>query len=137
MHLDSALGGSGFFDTNLTFEGRTFENIGSQHTEAFLFLRFVGSVFVPEVGQSPIVLSASFRLQDPDSRLFGAAAVDSVPIRGGGIVTMGLEPRNDSWVLQSARYDFAAQATPEPATVMLFGSGLAGIAFRNRRRQNV
>jgi hypothetical protein len=128
--------GSGFFDTNVTLEGRTFLDVGGLQSEAQLVLGFLGSVFVPEVGQSPIVLSTPFRLQDQESR-FVPPGADSVPIRGRGVVTIGLEPVSGFWEVQNARYDFSPQPTPEPATLMLLASGLAGLAFRSRRQRGV
>jgi len=129
--------GSGFSGTNVTFEGRTFLNVGSGNSEAELALQFLGTVALPALGQSPIVLTAPFRLQDQRSFFFPGFPFHSVPIRGGGIATIGLEPLNGLWELQNARYDFAAQATPEPATLLLIASGLAGLAFRSRRQRSV
>jgi hypothetical protein len=35
---------------------------------------------------------------------------------------------------QDIRYDFVSTPTPEPATLILIGGGLAGIALRARKR---
>jgi hypothetical protein len=128
--------GGGFVDTNVTFEGRTFLNVGGTSGEnGDLILGISGTVFVPAVGQSPIVLTAPFTLFESSFR--PPEAINEVPIRGGGVATIGLEPRFGFWELQNVRFEFVPQPTPEPATLMLIGGGLAGIAFRNRTRRRV
>jgi hypothetical protein len=124
---------AGFFDATLTFEGQTFLNVGFSDT-ATLLLGLSGTVAVPEVGPSPIVLTAPFALVfssfQPDR------GVDSVPIHGGGIAMVSLAPRFGFWELQGVRYDFVATPTPEPATLILIGGGAAAMGLRTRKRRS-
>jgi hypothetical protein len=123
---------SGFVGTNVTFEGRTFGNVGGTGGEnGNLALGLFGSVFVPAVGPSPIVLTASFELRGSSFQPPGA---DAVPIRGGGLATLRLAPRFGLWELQGVRYDFVPTPTPEPGTLVLMSAVLTGVAFRGRRR---
>jgi hypothetical protein len=126
---------SGFFDTNVTFEGHTLLNIGGTGGEnGGLILQLSGSVFVPAIGPAPIVLTAPFGLS---GSLLGPRNAYEVPIRGGGLATVRLAPISGLWELQGVRYDFVPTPTPEPATLVLVSGALAGAAFRARRRQSI
>jgi hypothetical protein len=50
-------------------------------------------------------------------------------------VTRQTNPEFSGWVGSSVRYDFvSADPVPEPASMLLFGSGLAALAAVRRRR---
>ncbi|MGZ8842462.1 MAG: PEP-CTERM sorting domain-containing protein [Pyrinomonadaceae bacterium] len=71
-------------------------------------------------------------LDDPGSVIF------STEITGSGIATLTLRRpggnQQAGFAIDTARYDFSPAAVPEPATVILLTTGLAGIVVRKRRR---
>ena len=107
---------------------------------AFLNLRFAGAISppAPPFGAEGVV-SAPFTLADGSG--FGATDLPgqfSYQIVGRGTATVHLVPvlgfGNELWGSDRVHYEFA-NATPEPTTFVLLGTGLAGLVFRARRRR--
>jgi hypothetical protein len=64
-------------------------------------------------------------------------------LRGGGTATVFFAPSGSFpedgplWSTTAVRYDFTEPAlVPEPATILMVGSGLAAAAFAKRRRRS-
>jgi hypothetical protein len=70
-------------------------------------------------------------LDDPGSVIF------STEIMGSGIATLTLRRPGGNpqagFAIDTARYDFSPAEVPEPATVILLTTGLAGIVVRKCR----
>ena len=64
-----------------------------------------------------------------------------IPLTGNGLATLALSwnAPSEGWLLSEARYQLSANAAPvpEPATLLLIGSGLAAAVWRRRKRQRV
>ena len=114
--------------------------------------RYAGSVFFssPTVITIPSSTAASIQVQAPFT-FSGSLAIDAVrtvppdwvsvgqfDLTGQGIATATLFFRSQGtfdagYAIQSIRYDFT-DPVPEPATLLLIGSGLAAVLGRRRRR---
>jgi hypothetical protein len=92
---------------------------GTEHVSVFSPFSFVGAVAPPRLTGGP-----------------------SVQLVGRGTVRVDLawasSPVSEGWDFQHARYEFQAPApVPEPATLVLVGSGIVGCLIRRRRRASV
>jgi hypothetical protein len=124
--------------TSVTFNGRSVRVTWAANDS---FLQFTGAGVVIPFSTAPITLTVPFDmvgtinvhpLDDPGSVIF------STEIRGSGIATLTLRYPGGNpqagLAIDTARYDFSPAAVPEPATVILLTTGLAGIVVRSCRR---
>lgn len=123
--------------TSVTFNGRSVRVSWASNDS---FLQFTGPGVVIPSSTDPITLTVPFDmvgtinvhpLDDPGSVIF------STEIRGSGIATLTLRypggNQQAGFAIDTARYDFNPTAVPEPATVILLTTGLAGIVVRKCR----
>ena len=125
-----------------TVDGRTFNTIGSLSSLASMSATWTGSLAIPQGYQggpltAPFTFTGVFSYEvDP------TAAWRNLTLFGSGTATATFRPYGvpefaPALFLESIRYDFEAAATPEPGSMILVGSALAGLlAARARRKRS-
>ena len=130
-YLDASGGGLG--STQVSWQGRDYDEVGFD--PALTLLPF-GTVTLPEFGDlREVTLTTPFTLTGFFSELHLS---QQSPIRGGGIATVRLVRDFDvpRWTDGSVRFDFEPPAAvPEPASLLLFGSGVAALVAARRRQR--
>ena len=113
--------------------------VGSDNlfTDAFVSLQPRGGPVTLPPSSPHASLSVPFELGADSVLMYsGDLGVAVVPLVGSGTATLNViaSPFGDQlWELSSVRYDFAT--TPEPATVLLVGTGMFVLAPRRYRRR--
>jgi len=123
-----------------TLDGNQYQFTGSVNDPVAVSLWFEGTAKLPELGDSPTMLTAPFSAA-PLSVFLTEDAI--VPLNGLGMVTLSLSPSSiipgvpRGWTVNQVRYDFrdVPDPVPEPATLTLFALGLTATTLRARMRR--
>jgi hypothetical protein len=96
---------------------------------------------VPTSGSQFLTISAPFAFRGSyDLSWCDASGCGGLFMRrvGGGLATIQLQLTDNGYVIRPGTglsYSFSASATPEPASLVLLGTGVAGLMTHRRRRQ--
>ena len=140
LDLHSYGGESTFSFVTATYQGQTFENFAGINNRSGFLLDWTGSLEFPAnftggTLSAPFSFSSYFLLRKEFTDPF-----ERVELYGSGIATVTFGPYGSPdfpnvFGTQSVRFDFAdVAATPEPASLLLLGTGLCAIAAARRRQ---
>ena len=124
---------------NLFFRGSGVDVVGTVIVDGITYpavasLQFVSSALTPPIlGLQDVHIFGTFSFTGDVCILSGTACLTTFSLIGSGQTdaTVSFSPGTGFYFVRHVTYTFE---TPEPTSVLLFGTALAGIAFRVRRK---